>query len=195
MEITTDQVKELRDMTGVSVMQCKKALEEAGGDKEKALVILRKASGAAAAKKGDRTLGAAVVGTYIHTTKDVGAMVLLACETDFVAKNEEFVALARDIAMQIAASNPSFIRETEIPEDMKAKAREALLGEVKDKPADMQEKIMEGKLASYFGPQTLLNQEFIKNPEITIKGLIDAATQKFGERIEVEKMARFSARS
>jgi elongation factor Ts len=194
MAITTDQVKELRDRTGVSVMQCKKALEEAGGDMEKARILIQKQSKLSAEKKGDRTLGAGIVGSYVHTSKDVGAMVLLSCETDFVAKNEEFGALARDIAMQVAATDPRYIRETDISEDERAKARETFMPEVKGKPADLQEKILEGKLSSYFAPHVLLTQTFIKDPERTVKDLVDAGTQKFGERVEVTRIARFSAR-
>ncbi len=107
MQITTEAVKELRDETGVSVMQCKKALEEAGGDKEKALAILAKKSGDIAKKKGDRTFGAGVVASYIHNTKDIGAMIVLSCETDFVAKTDEFKHLAREVAMQVAAMDPN----------------------------------------------------------------------------------------
>ena len=115
--ITTDQVKELRDRTGISIMQCKKALEEASGDMEKALVLLKKKGAEIADKKSDRSLGAGVVASYIHSTGSVGAMVELWCETDFVAKNEEFKALAREIAMQIAATNPSFVSSDEINEE------------------------------------------------------------------------------
>ncbi|MAF59440.1 elongation factor Ts [bacterium] len=116
MAITTEQIKELRDRTGISMMQVKKALEEAGGDTEKAVDILKKVGAAVAAKKADRTLGAGVVESYIHNTKEVGSMVVLSCETDFVAKNEEFVALARDIAMHITATNPEFLCEDDIKE-------------------------------------------------------------------------------
>ena len=120
--VTTDLVKELRDETGVSVMQCKKALEDAGGDKAKALVILKKKGAEAASKKGDRTLNAGTIQSYIHSTGMVGVMVELACETDFVAKNEEFKKLAYDIAMHVAASAPEFLSTEEINEEIKAKA-------------------------------------------------------------------------
>src|SRR3989344_4540125 len=136
MDISMDAVKGLRDKTGISVMQCRKALEEAGGDIEKAEVILRKKSGAAADKKADRELGAGYIGSYVHDGA-IGAMVLLSCETDFVAKNPEFGALARELAMQVAATNPSYLNESDIATE---------------------------------------------------------ASQKFGERVEVSKFARFSAR-
>ena len=192
--ITTEQVKELRDITGVSVMQCKKALEEAEGDKEKALLILRKKSTAIAEKKGDRELGAGVIASYIHSNKTVGTLVELLCETDFVARNEEFIALARDIAMHVTATNPEYTDETQITDDVRAKVIEMFKKEVADsgKPADIQEKIMEGKLSAYFAERTLLAQPFVKNPDITIKQLIDGGVQKFGEKIAVARFARFA---
>ncbi|OHA79621.1 MAG: hypothetical protein A2747_00525 [Candidatus Yonathbacteria bacterium RIFCSPHIGHO2_01_FULL_44_41] len=192
--ITTEQIKELRELTGISVMQCKKALEEAEGDKEKALLILRKKSGAIAEKKGDRELGAGVVEAYIHSNKTVGTLVELSCETDFVARNEEFITMARDIAMHATATNPQYIDETEITDDVRAKVIDMFKKEVEEsgKPADIQSKMMEGKLATYFGERTLLAQAFVKNPDITIKQLIDGGVQKFGEKIAVSRFARFS---
>ncbi len=190
--ITTEQVKELRDRTGLSIMQCKKALEEAGGDIEKAIVILRKASGGVASKKSDRTLGAGVVASYIHSGGAVGAIVELSCETDFVAKNEEFKAIAYDIAMQVAATDPQFLRMEDITPDSKRSAMEVFSAEVEGKPEEMKEKILEGKLNSYFGEKTLMEQDFIKNPELKVKDLITGAVQKFGERVEVRRFVRFS---
>lgn len=188
-----DVLKSLRDKTGLSVMQCKKALEEANGDIEQAIVILRKRSGAAADKKSDRELGAGTVGSYIHGG-EIGAMVLLSCETDFVARNEEFPVLAREVAMHIAATNPAYLREEDIAPEALTAAKAVFTEEVKDKPADMQEKIMEGKLASYFRDQVLMNQPYIKDESKTIRDLLAEASQKFGERVEVTRFARFSAR-
>jgi len=192
--ITTEQIKELRELTGISVMQCKKALEEAEGDKEKALLILRKKSSSIAEKKGDRELGAGVVEAYIHSNKTVGAMIELSCETDFVARNEEFVTMARDIAMHITATNPEYLDESGITEEVRAKVIDMFKKEVEEsgKPADIQAKMMEGKLAGYFGERTLLAQPFVKNPDITIKGLIDGGVQKFGEKIAVARFSRFA---
>lgn len=190
--ITTEQIKELRDSTGISVMQCKKALEEAGGDMEKALIILRKKGGDIAAKKADRTLGAGIVAAYIHGNASVGSMVELSCETDFVAKNEEFKVLAYDIAMHVAALNPLYVKIEDVAAEDTVKAKEVFAKEVEGKPLAIQEKIMQGKLASYFGEKTLLEQPFIKNPEVTIKGLIESGVQKFGEKIEVARFSRFS---
>jgi elongation factor Ts len=160
MEITTELVKELRDKTGVSVMQCKKALEETGGDIEKATAILLEKSAEIANKKSDRTLGAGFIATYVHSTGNAGAMLELMCETDFVAKNDEFKALARDIAMHVTATNPTYLK----PEDVK-----------------------DGEEA-----EALLSQAFIKNPEVTVKNLLESATQKFGEKMEISRFVRYS---
>ncbi len=192
MTITTEQVKELRDKTGISVMQCKKALEEAGGDMEKATVILRKKGAEIASKKSDRTLGAGTVAAYIHSNGTVGAMVELVSETDFVSKNEEFKTLAYNIAMHVAASKPEFLTTEEIDKTTKKNAAEVFQKEVEGKPKEMQAKILEGKLNSYFADKILLEQPFIKNPELTINQLIQNAIQKFGEKIEVAKFTRFS---
>jgi elongation factor Ts len=194
MEITSAQLKELRDKTGISVMQCKKALEEAEGDMDKAVIILKKKRSEAADKKADRELGAGAVGVYLHNTNEVAAMVLLACETDFVAKNEEFVTLARDIAMHAAASSPTYVSRADVPEAAIEKAKEVFMKEVADKPADMQEKIMEGKLSSYFKEQILLEQPFIKNPDTTIGEMVTGAVQKFGENVSIADVQRLSVK-
>ena len=191
MAITTDQIKTLRDETGISVMQCRKALEEAGGDSEKARVILRKQGASAAAKKGDRTLASGTIAAYIHGGS-VGAMVELSCETDFVARNEEFKAVAYDIAMQVAATNPEFKSRADVDEGALAKAREVFVAEIAGKPKELQEKILEGKLNAYFADKILLEQTFIKNEELTITSLIERAIQKFGEKVEVRRFVRFS---
>ncbi len=194
MEITSAQLKELRDMTGISVMQCKKALEEAGGDMDKAVIILKKKRSEAAEKKSDREIGAGAVGAYVHNTNEVAALVLLGCETDFVAKNTEFVALARDIAMHVAAVNPKYIQKSDVSPEMLEKATEVFMTEVKDKPAEMQEKILAGKMDSYFKEQILMEQSFIKNPETTIGEMISGAVQKFGENVTIVKVERLSVK-
>lgn len=194
MEITSSQIKELRDKTGISVMQCKKALEEADGDMEKALIILKKKRSEAAEKKSDRELGAGAVGVYAHNTNEVAAMVLLSCETDFVSKNEEFVALAREIAMQVAATDPKYVSRGEVNETAIQKAKEVFQEEVKDKPEDMQEKIMEGKLSAYFKDQILLEQPHIKNPDTTIGEMVTGAVQKFGENVTISSISRLSVK-
>lgn len=190
--ISTEDVKELREMTGVSIMQCKKALEEAKGDMEKAKVLLSKKGSAIAEKKASRELGSGAIQAYVHGTNTVAGVVTLSCETDFVAKNEEFVKIAYDIAMQVAATAPQFLRREDLTSaDMKA-AKEVFKEEIKDKPKDMQEKILEGKLQSYFKDKILLEQDFIKDSEKTIQNIVDEATQKFGERIEITSFERFS---
>jgi elongation factor Ts len=195
MPVGTEQIKELRDRTGVSVMECKKALEEADGDMDKALVILRKKSGDTAAKKSDRTLGAGTVAAYIHASKDVGAMVALSCETDFVAKNPEFAELAYQIAMHAAATNPLFISSDQVTdEDLKA-AREVFEKEAADKPDAIRDKVVQGKLDAYAQERVLLEQDFVKDPSVKIKSLIEQATQKFGERVVVTECVRMSTRA
>ncbi len=193
MEISMDVIKALRDRTSVSVMQCKKALEEAGGDIDKAEVILKKRSSEAAEKKADRSLGAGAIGIYVHEGA-IGAMVLLSCETDFVAKNPDFSTFARELAMHVAATDPKYTSAEEIPEDVKTAAVAVFEKEMEGKPADMKAKIMEGKLASYFSDQVFLEQAFIKDESKKIKDLLNEATQKFGERVEVSRFVRMSAR-
>src|SRR3989344_6043187 len=194
MEITTEMIKELRDETGASVMQCKKALEEADGDIEKAKVILRKQSSAIANKKADRSLGAGVASAYTHAGGSVVAAVVLACETDFVSKNEEFQKLAYDIAMHIAAMSPTFRSRDDVKEsDLKA-AREVFEKEAANIPEVARTKAVEGKLESYLRDKVLLDQPFVKDPTITIGGLIDSAIQKFGEKIELVRFERLSVR-
>jgi len=194
MEISSEQLKELRDKTGISVMQCKKALVEAEGDMDKAVIILKKKRSEAAEKKSDREFGAGAVGTYVHNTNEVAASVLLMCETDFVSKNEEFVALAKDIALHVAGTDPKYISRDELPADATEKAREVFAPELEGKPEEMHEKIMEGKLSSYFKDQILLEQDFIKNPEQTISDMVSGGIQKFGENIKIAQINRMSVK-
>lgn len=191
--ITTELIKQLRDQTGISVMLCRKALEEASGDMEKAKIILQRKGADAAAKKADRTLRAGTVASYIHHSGTVGVLVELSSETDFVSGNEAFQSLARDIAMHIAASAPEFIRHEDISEDVRARTREVFMKEVEGKPKTMQEKILEGKLNAYFSERILMEQPFIKNSDQTVRDLIDGAVQKFGEKIEVTRFVRYAA--
>lgn len=193
MEITTEMLKELRDATGISVMQCKKALVEAEGDMEKAKILLQKKSGEIAAKKSDRELGAGAIGVYTHND-EIAGIVILACETDFVSRNADFVKLAREIAMQVAAQAPLYKTRDDIDESSLEKARAVFMEEVKDKPEAMQEKILEGKLSAYWKDRVLVEMPFIKDESKTIGQLIAEATQKFGERIEVSTIGRFSVK-
>lgn len=192
--VTTEEIKALRDKTGISVMQCKKALEEAGGDMDKAVALLKKKSGEIASKKSDRTLGAGVIASYIHGAGSVGVLLELACETDFVSKNEEFVTLARDIAMHVAGMMPLYVSDAQISDEDRVKAQDLFTKEVaeSDKSDDIKEKMMEGKLAAYFKERVLLDQSFVKNPDVTIAGLISDAVQKFGERVEVVRFQHYA---
>ncbi len=190
--VTIDDIKQLRDETGVSIMQCKKALEEAGGDMEKAKVILRKISASVAKKKSDRELGAGVVQAYVHVNNAVCGVVILNCETDFVAKNEEFVRFAYELAMHVAAMAPTYIKSEDVKEEDLKAAREVFEEEVADKPEEMREKILEGKIKSYLKDKVMMDQKFVKDDSKTIAELIDEATQKFGERIEITSFERFS---
>lgn len=194
MAITMDEVKKLRDETGVSIMQCKKALEEAVGDMEKAKIALRKKASADASKKGDRAFGAVCSASYIHQGGKVGAMVQLVCETDFVAQNPEFIALANDIAVHIAGMSPEFVKEADIAEEVKAKYMESFMEEAAKtgKPEEIQKKIAEGKWSEFLAGSVLLNQKFLKDDSKTIADLLSGAIQKFGENTSVSKFVRFS---
>ena len=192
MEITSAQLKELRDYTGISVMQCKKALEEAGGDMDKAKIILQKKGGEIALKKSDRALGAGAIGSYVHSTNEVASLVQLSCETDFVSKNPEFVALAKNIAMHVAAQAPLYIRRDEVTPEILEKAKEVFMTEVVGKPAEMQEKILAGKLDAYFKDRILMEQPYIKDGEKTIGDLVSNAIQKFGENVVISSITRIS---
>ena len=194
MAITTEDVKALRDETGVSIMQCKKALEEAGGDMEKARMILRKNSATAASKKSERTLGAGIIGYYIHSNKKMSAMVELFCETDFVAQNPEFIETANNLAMHITAMAPEFTKSSDIDEISMAKAKAFFEEEIanSDKPAEIKEKILQGKLNDFFAEKTLMNQAFVVNPDNTIEQVINQLIQKTGEKIEIGKFVRLS---
>jgi elongation factor Ts len=189
---TTEEIKQLRDLTGVSVMQCKKALEEAEGDIEKAKVILRKASAAIATKKADRELGAGVAAAYTHAGGAVVGAVVLACETDFVSKNEEFAKLAYDIAMHVAAMKPQFATRDQVKESDIAAAKSVFEGEVANVPEAAREKALQGKIDSYLKEKVLMDQPFVKNGDVTIGELVSQAVQKFGEKVEVVRFERLS---
>jgi elongation factor Ts len=193
MNITTEMVKELRDQTKVSIMQCKKALEEAGGDMEKAIMVLRKVSAANAAKKSDRELGAGIIGSYTHNNRKVAAIVEVQCETDFVAQNPEVMEFANNLAMHIVAMNPHYVSAEEISPEETEKAKEFFLEEIgqSDKPAEIQEKILSGKMNDFFAEKTLMNQSYIMNGDMTIADVVNGLTQKTGERVVIGKFSRF----
>lgn len=190
----SDDLKTLRDVTGVSIMQCKKALEEAGGDIEKAKVLLRKSSAAIASKKADRELGAGVAAAYVHAGGAVVGAVVLACETDFVSKNEEFSKLAYDIAMHVAAMRPSFKTKADVQESDIRAAKEVFTEEAAKIPEEKREMVIQGKLDAYLKERVLMDQPFVKNGDISVRELIDSHMQKFGEKIEVVRFERLSVK-
>jgi len=191
--ITSQMVKELRERTGAGMMDCKKALEEAQGDMEKAVEILRQKGLAAAAKKAGRVAAEGVVEAYIHGGGRIGVLVEINCETDFVAKTDEFKAFARDIAMQIAASKPEYVRREEVPQEVIEKEREILRAQAlnEGKPANVVEKMVEGRIEKFFKEVCLLEQPFIKNPDVTVKELLNEKIAKIGENINIRRFVRF----
>ncbi len=192
-KISAAAVKKLREETGVSIMECKEALEQALGDMEKAKLRLKSSCREKAAKKSAREAGEGVVTSYIHSNKKIGSLVEVRCETDFVAKNSEFQELAYDLAMHIAALDPRYISTDLVPERDR-KEYESIVREELDqekKPADIVEKIVEGKIRKHFEEISLLSQPFVKNPEIIVADLIKEKISKVGENIKVEKFSRF----
>lgn len=192
-KILAAEVKKLREMTGASVIECREALEKASGNFREAREYLRKKGKEKAGKKSERETKEGVVAAYIHSNKKIGAMVELRCETDFVAKNSEFQDLAYDIAMQVAALGPRYLAFSEVPEEDKSEyehlVREELAQE--NKPQEVIEKIVDGKIKKHFEELALLDQAFVKNPEITIDDLIKEKISKVGENIQIGEFTRF----
>ena len=193
MTISAQEVKKLRDRTGAGMMDCKKALQETDGDMEAAVDYLRAKGAAKAAKRAERSANEGTIGSYIHFGGKVGVMVELNCETDFVAKNEEFLALAKDLAMHVAASSPLAVAPDDVPEEVVARERKIILEQVKNegKPDHIAEKIVEGKLRKFFEENTLLKQPFVKDTDRTVEELITEASATTGEKIEVARFVRF----
>jgi len=193
MTISAKDVKILRDRTGAGMMDCKKALQETNGDMEAAIDYLRAKGAAKAAKRAAKSANEGTIGSYLHFGGKVGVMVELNCETDFVAKTDAFLDLAKDLAMHIAASSPVAVRPEDIPEEIVARERQVFLEQVKNegKPEHIAEKIVEGKLRKYFEESTLLKQTFVKDTDRTVEQLITDASAKTGEKIEVARFARF----
>lgn len=188
-----DLIKKIRERTGAGVVAIKNALGESGGDEEKAIEILRKLGHSKAAKKADREAKEGVVISYVHSNNRVGSLVKLLCETDFVARNEEFQALAKDIAMHVTAMNPAFIKPEEVPVEIVEKEKEIWRVQLaaEKKPAEMIEKILVGKEKKFREESALLTQPFIKRPEITIGDLVVEKIGKIGENIQVGEIVRF----
>jgi len=191
--INTDQIKQLREETAVSVAECKKALEEAKGDIVTAKEILRKWGKTLANKKSEREVKSGIVKSYVHSNDKVGVMLDIRCESDFVARSEEFKNLAHEICLQIAAMKPLFVREEEIPEDILTSEKKIYLEQMKDsgKPQNILEQILEGKLKKYKEEVSLLSQPWIKDDSKKIKDLIEENIGKIGENITVRKFARY----
>jgi len=192
MAITVDMVKELRERTGAGVLDCRNALQEVGGDFDKAATLLRKKGLAIAAKKADREAKEGLVEAYIHGGGRLGVLLELNCETDFVARTADFRELAHDLAMQIAATNPQYLTPQDIPTDVLERQRRREREQVEgDKPEEVVERILEGKLKKYYQEVCLLEQPFIKDESVVIGELITAKIAKLGENIKVRRFERF----
>ena len=192
-EITAQMVKELRERTGAGMMDCKNALNDCQGNMEQAVDALRKKGLAAAAKKAGRVTAEGAVGSYIHGGGKLGVLVEINCETDFVARTDQFQELMRDIAMHIAAAEPKFVRREEVTEDVLERERAIFRDQAlaSGKPAPVVEKIVQGKMEKYYSEFVLLEQPFVKNPDVTISQLIAEKVGKIGENIQVRRFVRF----
>ena len=193
MPISATQVKALRDMTAAGFMECKAALTEAAGDLDKAVTILRTRGQAKAAKRAGRTTAQGFVGHYIHPGGQVGVLVEVDCESDFVARTDDFQTLVKEIAMHVAAANPSYTTRDEVPAEELDREREIYRAQFKDsdKPPAVVEKIVDGKINSYYEQVVLVDQPSIRDPKTTIGGLVNAAIAKLGENISISRFARF----
>ncbi|PHR23486.1 MAG: elongation factor Ts [Desulfotalea sp.] len=193
MEITAKMVKDLRDKTQAGMMDCKKALKETGGDIEKAIDLLRQKGLAVAAKRAGRATSEGCIEIYIHSGGGLGVMVELGCETDFVAKNDDFHTFAKDIAMHIAAVNPAAISRDEIPAELISREKAIFIQQAIDsgKPEAIAEKMVTGKIEKYLGEIALLEQKYVKNPDLTVQDLLNEIVGKMGENISIKRFARF----
>ena len=193
MSITSQMVKELRDKTNAGMMDCKKALTETGGDMEKAVDLLRQKGLAVAQKRAGRATSEGVVQTYIHAGGKLGVMVEVGCETDFVAKTDSFLDFAKDIAMHIAAVNPVALTREEVPADLVERERAIYTQQALDsgKPANIAEKIVSGKMDKFYADVCLMEQKFVKNPDVSIQDLLNEIVASLGENITVKRFARF----
>ena len=190
---TAQDIAKLRAMTGAGMMDCKKALTESNGDMDGAVKFLREKGMAAAAKKADRIAAEGVVGSYIHMGGKIGVWVEVNCETDFVAKSEQFQQLVKDIAMQIAAAKPLYVNSSEVPAEVLESEKEILRTQAlnEGKPAQIVEKMVEGRIKKYYQDFCLMDQQFVKNPDLTIATLINEATLKIGEKISIRRFTRY----
>jgi elongation factor Ts len=193
MDITAEMVKELRQRTGIGVMECKKALKESKGDIEKAIVILRKKGHARAKDKMSRDTAEGIVGSYIHLNGKIGVLLEVNCESDFVSRNDEFKELVKNIAIHIAASAPQYLSSEDIPPEVIDEEKEIIREQFKDskKPPEIIEKIVQGKIGKFSEEVCLLNQPYVKDDKISIKELVTSHIAKFGENIRIKRFARF----
>jgi len=193
MQITSKMVKDLRDKTAAGMMDCKKALTETDGDMEKAVDFLRKKGLAVAAKRAGRATSEGVIETYIHAGGNLGVMVELGCETDFVAKNDDFRAFGRDIAMHIAAINPIAVNREDIPGEVVAREKEIYVQQALEsgKPEAIVEKMVTGKIEKFISGICLLEQQYVKNPDLTVQDMLNELVGKMGENISIKRFARF----
>ena len=193
MQVTPQLVKELRERTGAGMMDCKRSLVEAEGDIEKAIDLLRKHGMASAAKKAGRVAAEGVVGSYIHAGGRIGVLLEVNCETDFVARTDDFQALLKDLAMHIAAADPRFVSREEVTIDFLDREREIYRDQAVEsgKPENVVDRIVEGKIEKFFAESVLMEQAFIKNPDVTVQELVTQVIAKLGENIQVRRFARF----
>ena len=191
--MSLEQIKKIREQTGAGMVDVKKALDESQGDEVKAIEILRKNGQAKALKKSDREAKEGVIGSYTHSNNKICAMVKLYCETDFVARNEEFKELAKDIAMHISAMNPKFLNPEDVSNEIIEKEKEIWIEQLKseDKPQEIMDKIMEGKEKKFREDISLASQPFVKNPDVTVQELITEKIGKIGENIQLGEFSRF----
>ncbi len=194
MAISAAEVKELRERTGAGMMECKKALEEADGNIESAIDILRAKGSAKAAKRADRETREGGIGSYIHMGGKIGVMIELGCETDFVARTDQFQSLLKDLAMHIAAANPLAVSSDQIPADVVERERAVFREIVKNegKPEALHDKIVEGKLKKFYADNALLDQQFVKDPDKSVKDLVTEVSTKTGENIVVRRFVRYA---
>lgn len=192
MSTNMQDIAKLREMTGAGMMDCKKALDEANCEFEKAVEILRKKGAATAAKRSDRDAKEGLVVSYVHNGR-IGALLELNSETDFVARNDDFKALAADLVMHVAAAAPEYVSPEDVPADVTAKEREIEKAKLEEsgKPADVIEKILDGKIAKYYSQVCLMKQPFVKNPDITIEDMINEKTAAIGEKLAVRRFVRY----
>jgi elongation factor Ts len=193
MEIKAELVKELRQRTGIGMMECKQALKESKGDIDKAIVILRKKGYARAQGKRSRETAEGVVGSYIHLNGKIGVLLEVNCESDFVARNDEFKELVRNIAMHIAAANPKYVSSEDISPEILEQEKDIIKEQFKDskKPPEIVEKIIQGKLGKFYQEVCLLDQPYIKDDKVSVKQLVASYIAKFGENIQISRFARY----